>query len=105
MRILAIMGGPRKGYGTMIMQQLEYQLKLIQKVEFEYLYLKDVNLELCRGCHNCFFKGEDKCPVGKDDRDVIFKQKHVNQNENSNLFHIKYWFNADTLGIIRHDRM
>jgi len=65
------MGGPRKGYGTIIMQQLEYQLKLLQDVEFEYLYLKDVNLESCRGCLNCFFKGEDKCPVGGDDRDDI----------------------------------
>ena len=74
MRILAIMGGPRKGYGTMIMQQLEYQLKLLQEVEFEYLYLKDLHLEQCRGCHNCFFKGEDKCPVGKDDRDIIFNK-------------------------------
>ena len=74
MRVLTIMGGPRKGYGTIIMQQLEYQLKLLQEVEFEYLYLKDVNLESCRGCLNCFFKGEDKCPVGKDDRDVIINK-------------------------------
>jgi len=70
-KVLVIMGGPRKGYGTIIMQQLEYQLKLLQDVEFEYLYLKDVNLESCRGCLNCFFKGEDKCPVGGDDRDDI----------------------------------
>ena len=74
MRVLTIMGGPRKGYGTIIMQQLEYQLKLLQEVEFEYLYLKDVNLESCRGCLNCFFKGEDKCPVGNDDRDVIINK-------------------------------
>jgi len=74
MRILAIMGGPRKGYGTIIMQQLEYQLKVLQEVEFEYLYLKDIYLESCRGCHICFFKGEDKCPVGNDDRDLIFNK-------------------------------
>lgn len=74
MRVLTIMGSPRKGYGTIIMQQLEYQLKLLQEVEFEYLYLKDVNLESCRGCHTCFFKGEDKCPVGNDDRDLILNK-------------------------------
>ena len=68
------MGGPRKGYGTMIMEKLEYELKLLQEVEFEYLYLKDVHLESCRGCSNCFFKGEDKCPVGNDDRDEIFNK-------------------------------
>lgn len=74
LRVLTIMGGPRKGYGSIIMQQLEYQLKLLQEVEFEYLYLKDLNLEPCRGCCNCFFKGEDKCPVGNDDRDEIFNK-------------------------------
>ena len=68
------MGGPRKGYGTKIMEKLEQELKVLQKVEFEYLYLKDVNLESCRGCHNCFFRGEDKCPVGNDDRDLIFNK-------------------------------
>jgi multimeric flavodoxin WrbA len=77
MKVLAIMGGPRLGYGNMIMQQLEYQLKLRQDVEFEYLYLKDLNLEPCRGCCNCFFKGEDKCPVANDDRDIIFNK--INQ--------------------------
>ena len=74
MKVLAIMGGPRKGYGTKIMEKLEQELKVLQKVEFEYLYLKDVNLESCRGCHNCFFRGEDKCPVGNDDRDLIFNK-------------------------------
>lgn len=68
------MGGPRKGYGTKIMEKLEQELKTLQKVEFEYLYLKDINLESCRGCHNCFFRGEDKCPVGNDDRDLIFNK-------------------------------
>ncbi|MFX1557502.1 MAG: flavodoxin family protein [Promethearchaeota archaeon] len=77
MKVLTIMGGPRKGYGTIIMEKLEFELKLLQEVEFEYLYLKDVNLESCRGCLNCFFKGEDKCPVGNDDRNNIFDK--INQ--------------------------
>ncbi len=71
MKILTIMGGPRKGYGTIVMEKLEYELKLLQEVEFEYLYLKDVNLESCRGCLNCFFVGEEKCPFAKDDRNEI----------------------------------
>ena len=74
MKILTIMGGPRKGYGAICMEKFEHELKLLQEVEFEYLYLKDVNLELCRGCLNCFFKGEDKCPVRNDDRDKIFNK-------------------------------
>ncbi len=77
MKVLTIMGGPRKGYGTIVMEKLEQELKLLQEVDFEYLYLKDVHLESCRGCLNCFFKGEDKCPVGKDDRDDILNK--INQ--------------------------
>jgi len=74
MKVLTIMGGPRKGYGTICMEKFAYELKLLQKVDFEYLYLKDVNLQSCRGCCNCFFKGEDKCPVGNDDRNEIFNK-------------------------------
>lgn len=72
MKILTIMGGPRKGYGTKAMERFEQELRALHDLEFEYLYLKDVNLQQCRGCCNCFFKGEDKCPVGNDDRDMIF---------------------------------
>lgn len=74
MKILTIMGGPRKGYGAICMEKFEHELKLLQNVEFEYLYLKDVNLESCRGCLNCFFKGEDKCPFRNDDRNKIFNK-------------------------------
>jgi len=56
------------------MQKLEQELKLIQELEFEYLYLKDVNLQPCGGCLNCFFRGEHTCPVRNDDRDLIFNK-------------------------------
>ena len=39
-------------------------------MEFEYLFLKDMNLKLCTGCYTCMAKGEDKCPL-KDDRTTI----------------------------------
>jgi multimeric flavodoxin WrbA len=74
MKVLTIMGGPRRGYGTIVMQKLEEELGLFGDVDFEYLYLKDVNLEQCRGCLNCFFKGEDKCPLANDDRDEIYNK-------------------------------
>lgn len=67
------MGGPRKGYGAICMEQFEKELQAIQLVDFEFLYLKDYHLESCIGCCNCFFRGEDKCPFAKkDDRDLIF---------------------------------
>ncbi|MBD3215084.1 MAG: flavodoxin family protein [Candidatus Lokiarchaeota archaeon] len=74
MKVLAIMGGPRKGYGTIITEKIEAELISLQDLEFEYLYLKDVNLESCIGCHNCFFKGEDKCPFSNDARDEILNK-------------------------------
>ena len=78
MKVLTIMGSPRKGYGAIVMEQFEQEVKRIQEVDFEYLYLKDVHLERCRGCLNCFFRGEDMCPVKNDDRDEIFdKMDHA----------------------------
>ncbi len=71
MKILAIMGSPRKNGNTYrIVSQLEQRLKELGDVEFEYLFLADAKLGLCRGCCLCFGSGEDKCPH-KDDRERI----------------------------------
>jgi NAD(P)H-dependent FMN reductase len=43
------------------------------KVNFDYLLLKDVHLEPCRGCFLCLSKGKEHCPL-KDDRDDILKR-------------------------------
>lgn len=72
MKVLTIMGGHRKGYGTIVMEQMEKELKKLADMDFEYLYLKDVNLNFCKGCLNCFFDGEDRCPFKNDDRDMIY---------------------------------
>jgi multimeric flavodoxin WrbA len=79
-KVLTIMGGPRKGYGTIVMVQMEKELKSLRNdIEHEYLYLKDVNLESCRGCLNCFFDGEDRCPHRNDDRDMILDK--INESD------------------------
>jgi len=71
MKIIAIMGSPRgKGSGYKIVKMIEYNMKAMDNVEFEYLFLKDANLRPCIGCYNCMAKGEDKCPL-KDDRAAI----------------------------------
>jgi hypothetical protein len=36
-------------------------------LEFDYLFLKESNLEMCEGCFACIPRGEDKCPL-KDSR-------------------------------------
>lgn len=68
MKILAIIGSPHKGNTYRAVQQVEIDMKKCgDDVEFEYLFLKDVNMEPCRGCFACISKGEEFCPI-KDDR-------------------------------------
>lgn len=81
MKVLAIIGSPKKGNSYRITQQVENRLKSytnsesIGKVdlEFDYLFLKDADLELCKGCFVCIPRGEDKCPL-KDSRADIEKR-------------------------------
>lgn len=74
MKVLAILGSPKKkGTGYKVVQQIEHKMNQVGKVEFDYLFLSDANLGLCRGCFLCVTKGEDLCPM-KEDRISIEKQ-------------------------------
>lgn len=73
MKILAVMGSPRKGESYKATKMLEEKMKALGGVEFEYLFLRDLNLGNCIGCHLCCEKGEEKCPL-KDDRDVAVER-------------------------------
>ena len=81
MKVLAIIGSPRKGNSYRITQQVENCLKSYSNndstgkvdLEFDYLFLKDANLELCKGCFACVPYGVDKCPL-KDARADIEKR-------------------------------
>ena len=74
MKILAIMGSPRgKGDSYAITRKVEETMKSLGDVEFEYVFLKDINLQPCRGCYLCLGKGEDRCPI-KDDRPLLEKK-------------------------------
>lgn len=71
MKILGIMGSPRKKGNTyQVTRKFEEHMKQLGNVEFEYIFLKDLDLKSCRGCGVCFDKGEDLCPL-KDDRQII----------------------------------
>jgi multimeric flavodoxin WrbA len=71
MKVLAIMGSPKgKGSGYKVVQLVEKRMKELGEVDFEYLFLKDANLGMCKGCFACVTKGEDKCPL-KDGRAEI----------------------------------
>lgn len=71
MKILAIIGSPKgKGDGYKIIRKLETEMLQLGKVFFEYLFLKNVNLKLCKGCFLCISKGKQLCPL-KDDMEII----------------------------------
>jgi multimeric flavodoxin WrbA len=71
MKILTIIGSPRKkGNSYQAAKKLEAEMKSKGDYDFEYLFLKDTHLEICKGCFNCISKGGDLCPL-KDDRDMI----------------------------------
>jgi multimeric flavodoxin WrbA len=81
MKVLAIIGSPKKGNSYRITQQVENHLKSYSisdnagkvDLEFDYLFLKDTNLEMCKGCFACIPYGENKCPL-KDSRADIEKR-------------------------------
>lgn len=74
MKILAIIGSPRRGNSYKVAQAVEQEMKRLGKdVEFNYLFLREVNLEPCRGCGLCLTKGDNYCPV-LDSRPDIEKQ-------------------------------
>jgi len=74
MKVLVIVGSSRsKGNTYKITQQLEEKIKELGKVKFSYIFLKETNLEQCRGCFACVTKGEHLCPI-KDDRVKIEAQ-------------------------------
>jgi multimeric flavodoxin WrbA len=75
MKVLAIMGSPRKKGNTFqaVARVKDILSSLDKSLDFEYLFLADCRLEMCKGCFTCFAKGEDKCPL-KDDRDLIYSK-------------------------------
>lgn len=65
------MGSPnKKGNTYKLTRKVEDEMKQYGDVEFEYIFLRDVDLQPCRGCGICFDKGEEMCPL-KDDRQKI----------------------------------
>ena len=76
MKVLAIIGSPRKTGNTYkVTRKVEERMKQLGDVEFEYVFLKDLDLKPCLGCMLCLDKGEDKCPL-KDDRAMLDEKMH-----------------------------
>jgi multimeric flavodoxin WrbA len=65
-QILVIMGSPRKGNTFQACEMFREYLEQEIPVQYEYVWLKDLNLHPCRGCLLGFTKGEQACPIQND---------------------------------------
>ncbi len=62
MKVLAIMGSPRKGDTYHLTQRVEEKMRALGEYEFEYLWLRDLDLGFCHGCYGCLWRGDEACP-------------------------------------------
>ncbi|HWR60479.1 MAG TPA: flavodoxin family protein [Clostridia bacterium] len=72
MKILAVIASPLgRGNTYKTVKAVESRLQAVDKtVEFEYLILKDMDFQLCRGCFQCLARGEKYCPI-RDERALV----------------------------------
>ncbi|MBD7911458.1 flavodoxin family protein [Clostridium cibarium] len=72
-KVTAFIGSPRKQGTYGAVREFEKYLRSYGEIDFEYVFLKDYNLERCKGCKLCFDKGEEYCSL-KDDRDLLLNK-------------------------------
>lgn len=73
MKVLVIMGSPQRGNTHRACEEFREQVQKGCSAEFEYVWLKDIDMRPCRGCYVCFQHGEGKCPHQDDIRSVVRK--------------------------------
>lgn len=64
-KILQLNGSPRKGEGYKIHEKLKVLLGT-KGYSCEIVNLSEYNIHPCKGCYQCFLKGDDKCPFTDD---------------------------------------
>jgi len=72
-KVTAFIGTLSRKATYQAVQEFEKNLKQNSDIDFEYVFLSDYRLEFCRGCKQCFLKGEEYCPA-KDDRDLLLEK-------------------------------
>ena len=76
MKVLVILGSLRKKNTYHAVQAFESLHKQHRDdCEYEYLFLHEQNLELCRGCFLCLSKGEAFCPLDDNLQEIIHKME------------------------------
>lgn len=69
MKIVILMGSPRKQDSLKVCKEIEARLGS-KNMDYDYIFLKDYEIQDCRGCGLCFKKSEKLCPC-KDDLTII----------------------------------
>lgn len=75
MKITAVMGSPRKGDSYRITAMIEEQMRKSGEIDFEYLFLKDHAIGMCKGCFRCVRNGERYCPLQDDVPEILEKMQ------------------------------
>ncbi len=70
MQIAVLMGSPRKKDTYRICQMINEIISENTECTFEYIHLSDYDIMECKGCDQCFLRGEERCP-NKDDVNLI----------------------------------
>lgn len=65
MRIVILMGSPRKQDSLKVCKEIEGKLGA-KNMNYDYIFLKDYKIEDCRGCGLCFKNSERFCPCNDD---------------------------------------
>jgi len=73
MKILVIMGSPRRGNTYRAAERIREILEERVPVEWECVMLGEIALSPCRGCYSCFERGEDTCPLKDDTPGLVQK--------------------------------
>lgn len=72
-KIVVMMGSPRKGETFKAVKKFEETLNKLEPVEMEIVFLNQVGLPDCLGCHQCILKGEEKCYQSDKVKDLYDK--------------------------------
>ncbi len=73
MKITAIYGNNRRGSTYNSVQVLKEKLNEHGAIDYTDIFLPAELSEPCRGCFNCFFKGEETCPDSEQVQKIVAK--------------------------------
>ena len=102
-KVTAFVGSARKRATYHATQEFLENLGSLGGVEWEIVPLGECRIETCRGCKQCFEKGEDFCPFRDDDRDKLIAK--IAESDGVVFATPNYSFNVSGLMKVFLDRL